>query len=280
MPVDDWKQAALKRSESSREPGSLRRACRGVGRKHQPSVSVDDGKRGTYFFKWHRHAPRAFFAAEARGLERLGRAAKTVRIPRVFAWDDPAEDGEGWILLEWIDSGNQGLSSEANGRKTGPRSGGTPPVRGGSLWPGGKQFHRNSSYCTGRVQQLGGFLPGATACAANPVGLGTRTSARTAQPALSPAVRPPLEWSDRPDLRPSSCTATFGTGMPWRTAGGTLSHRSGRLLRRPGGGSRLFGRCLAASPPASTTLTTKSFPFRRGSPRESRCINFITCWST
>lgn len=118
MPVDDWKQAALKALRKFGDPGSLRRAAEVSGGSISRAYRLTT-ERGTYFFKWHRHAPRAFFAAEARGLERLGRAAKTVRIPRVFAWDDPAEDGEGWILLEWIDSGNQGLSSERTAEKLG-----------------------------------------------------------------------------------------------------------------------------------------------------------------
>jgi fructosamine-3-kinase len=110
LPSEDWKQAALKALERLGDPGPLRHAAGVPGGSISRAYRLTT-ERGTYFFKWHRNAPPGFFAAEARGLERLGRAAKAVRIPRVHAWNDPPEGGEGWILMEWIDSGSRGLSS-------------------------------------------------------------------------------------------------------------------------------------------------------------------------
>jgi fructosamine-3-kinase len=118
LPSKDWKLAALKALGRFGDPGPLRHAAGVSGGSISRTYRLTTEK-GTYFFKWNQNAPPGFFAAEARGLDRLGRAAKTVRIPRVLAWDDPPEGGEGWILMEWIDSGTQGLSSRGAAERLG-----------------------------------------------------------------------------------------------------------------------------------------------------------------
>jgi fructosamine-3-kinase len=67
---------------------------------------------GPAFLKTNAHAPRGFFAAEARGLDALRPAAgDSLRIPRVLALEDTGDagvDGEAWLLLEWLEPGPGG----------------------------------------------------------------------------------------------------------------------------------------------------------------------------
>lgn len=65
------------------------------------------------FLKTNARAPAGFFAAEARGLDALRRAAgDALRIPHVIALADAgdaeAADGTAWLLLEWLEPGPRG----------------------------------------------------------------------------------------------------------------------------------------------------------------------------
>lgn len=86
--------------------------------------SINDAYRlatasGPAFLKTNRRAPAGFFAAEARGLDALRRAAAAdLRIPHVLALSDPHlpsevgdardADGPAWLLLEWLEPGPRG----------------------------------------------------------------------------------------------------------------------------------------------------------------------------
>jgi fructosamine-3-kinase len=114
----DLKQAALLALRRIGDPGPLRNSSMVSGGSISRAFRLVTN-RNTYFFKGHEEAPPGFFTAEARGLRLLGRAAKTVRIPHVFEWDGPEKAGKGWILMEWIDSATQGLSSRRAAEKLG-----------------------------------------------------------------------------------------------------------------------------------------------------------------
>lgn len=114
----DWKHLALAGLERIGDPGPLRQVAGVSGGSISRAYRLSTDK-GTYFFKGHEDAPPGFFAAEARGLERLGREAKRLRIPRVFGWEGPDKRGTGWILMEWIESDIRGLSSKQAAEKLG-----------------------------------------------------------------------------------------------------------------------------------------------------------------
>lgn len=66
---------------------------------------------GTPFLvKWHAHPPRpqpgwpGMFAAEARGLQRLA-STKTLRVPEVLGFGEPAGASPAFIVMEWIEQG-------------------------------------------------------------------------------------------------------------------------------------------------------------------------------
>jgi len=115
---NSWKQTALLALRRTGDPGPLRHVAEVSGGSISRAFRLVTDQ-NTYFFKGHGEAPPGFFAAEARGLKRLGRAAKTVRIPQVFEWDGPEKRGKGWILMEWIESDLRGSSSKQAAEKLG-----------------------------------------------------------------------------------------------------------------------------------------------------------------
>ena len=220
---------------------------------------------------------RAFFAAEARGLERLGRAAKAVRIPRVHRMGR-SRRGRGGMDPHGMDRFRfPGLVLQARGGTAGAGACGNPPVRGGSLWVGGKQFHRDSSQPNGWSNNWADFTGSGGLCRKSGWPR-TRTFARTAQPAPPPAVRPPrtVVGTPRPPSPPPARRP-----VERKRPGGQQKGFPSSSIRPPTTGTGRwispFRRCSADSPPASTTPTTKPFPLRRGFPRESRCISSIIC---
>ena len=70
------------------------------------AVELDDDRR--VFAKTHASAPPGFFTTEARGLSWL-RAADAVAVPEVLAVSD---DAPNHLVLEWIDEGRAGSSTE------------------------------------------------------------------------------------------------------------------------------------------------------------------------
>lgn len=68
--------------------------------------------RGRFFLKWNPDSRPQMFAREADGLQLL-RSAQALRIPTVYAYQDPGSDGSpGYLLLEWIEKStftNQGM---------------------------------------------------------------------------------------------------------------------------------------------------------------------------
>lgn len=63
-------------------------------------VELSDGQR--IFIKSHPHAPGTMFGAEARGLAWL-REAKALRIPEVLARSEAADEGPGFLALEYLE---------------------------------------------------------------------------------------------------------------------------------------------------------------------------------
>jgi fructosamine-3-kinase len=59
--------------------------------------------RGSFFIKWNTDPRPQMFAREAEGLQ-LIRSAQVIRVPAVYAYQDPSPDGcPGYLLLEWIE---------------------------------------------------------------------------------------------------------------------------------------------------------------------------------
>ncbi|HEX8395026.1 MAG TPA: fructosamine kinase family protein [Longimicrobium sp.] len=58
---------------------------------------------GPVFIKYHPRSPAGMFAAEARGLDALRRAAAGLVIPRVLARGDAREGVPAWLALEWLE---------------------------------------------------------------------------------------------------------------------------------------------------------------------------------
>lgn len=63
------------------------------------------GKR-SYLFKYNLQPLPRMFSTEAHGLELL-RQTNTLHVPEVFAYADAIDDQPGWMLQEWIESGNR-----------------------------------------------------------------------------------------------------------------------------------------------------------------------------
>ena len=63
-------------------------------------------ERRLYCFKWNARPAAGMFLAEAQGLRALAET-RSVRVPQVFAADQE-DDGPGWILMEWIETGQWG----------------------------------------------------------------------------------------------------------------------------------------------------------------------------
>ena len=73
---------------------------------------------GTFLVKWHAHPPRpaagwpGMFEAEARGLQLLT-SAKTVRVPAVLGFGEPAGNSPAFIAMEWIERGTDSQRAAA-----------------------------------------------------------------------------------------------------------------------------------------------------------------------
>ncbi|HMQ53855.1 MAG TPA: fructosamine kinase family protein, partial [Anaerolineae bacterium] len=55
--------------------------------------------------KWRGRTPPGMFTVEQRGLSLLA-ASQALRVPQVYAADDPAADRPGFIVLEWLGRGS------------------------------------------------------------------------------------------------------------------------------------------------------------------------------
>lgn len=72
---------------------------------------------GPVFLKHNPSAPAAMFAAEADGLRALRDAAENhLRVPSVLALGESADDGGGWIALEWLEPAPRGDDQTRLGR--------------------------------------------------------------------------------------------------------------------------------------------------------------------
>ncbi|MBB4637203.1 fructosamine kinase family protein [Longimicrobium terrae] len=67
---------------------------------HAARVRTADGP---VFIKYHPRSPAGMFAAEARGLDALRRAAAGLVVPRVLARADAQEGVPAWLALEWLE---------------------------------------------------------------------------------------------------------------------------------------------------------------------------------
>ncbi len=63
---------------------------------------------GPVFIKYNADAPAGLFAAEARGLEALRRAAEGLIVPRPLAWAEAGDDAPAWLAMEWIEPARRG----------------------------------------------------------------------------------------------------------------------------------------------------------------------------
>lgn len=67
---------------------------------HAARVRTADGP---VFIKYHPHSPAGMFAAEARGLDALRRAAAGLVVPRVLARGGGEDGVPAWLALEWLE---------------------------------------------------------------------------------------------------------------------------------------------------------------------------------
>lgn len=81
---------------------------------HAARVRTADGP---VFIKYHPREPAGMFAAEARGLDALRRAAAGLVVPRVLARGGAEEGVPAWLALEWLQSAApSGADEERLGR--------------------------------------------------------------------------------------------------------------------------------------------------------------------
>ena len=64
----------------------------------------------TYFLKWSREAAAHTFVPEAAGLRALREGASAVHVPQPIAAQGPENDGPGFLLIQWIESGRKNSS--------------------------------------------------------------------------------------------------------------------------------------------------------------------------
>ncbi|MCC6615415.1 MAG: fructosamine kinase family protein [Anaerolineae bacterium] len=96
--MHDRQLQTIVRNVFNEDPQSIRRV-HGGDINEAVCVEVDAGR---YFLKVNDNAPRGFFAAEARGLERL-RAGHGLRVPAVIAEAEADGDLPAYLVLEWLD---------------------------------------------------------------------------------------------------------------------------------------------------------------------------------
>jgi protein-ribulosamine 3-kinase len=80
------------------------RGASGVGGgciNHGIRVELADGP---IFLKYNPDAPPGMFAAEARGLQALRKAADELTVPRPIAWAEAADGAPAWLAMEWMES--------------------------------------------------------------------------------------------------------------------------------------------------------------------------------
>lgn len=72
---------------------------------HGMRVELADG---IVFLKHNAAAPPGLFAAEARGLDALRRAADGLVVPRPIAWAEAEDGAPAWLAMEWLEPGPPG----------------------------------------------------------------------------------------------------------------------------------------------------------------------------
>lgn len=55
-----------------------------------------------YFIKANRNVPSHFFRVEAKGLQQI-KESNTIKVPSVFHYDEPKENEDALLIMEWID---------------------------------------------------------------------------------------------------------------------------------------------------------------------------------